>query len=317
MATTTGRLRQPLGTHEQWTITDANEVYEVERWGKDYFSISTDGHVLVHPTADPARSIDLKQLVDDLQARGIMLPLLIRFRDILQHRLKDIHDAFAAGHRAAPVHRPLLLRLPDQGEPAAPGRRGGARLRPAVPLRPRGRLEAGAARRHGDGVATTRRSSATASRTPSSSRWRCWPRRSGATIIPVVEKYTELGLILRVRREGRRPAAHRHARQAGRPRRRALAVVGRLSLEVRPDGRRDPAGARRAEGPRHAGLLQAAALPPRQPDPQHPHRQGRAERGGPHLRRAARARAPASSTWTSAAASASTTTARRRTSSRA
>jgi arginine decarboxylase len=96
MSTSTARLRQPLGTHEQWTITDAQEAYEVERWGKGYFSISPDGHVLVHPTAEPSRAIDLKQLADDLQARGIMLPLLIRFRDILKHRLKDIHDAFAA-----------------------------------------------------------------------------------------------------------------------------------------------------------------------------------------------------------------------------
>src|SRR5436190_15598678 len=74
MATSTGRLRQPLGTHEQWTITDANEAYEVERWGKGYFSIAEGGSVRVHPTADPLRSIDLKQLADDLQARGIMLP---------------------------------------------------------------------------------------------------------------------------------------------------------------------------------------------------------------------------------------------------
>ncbi len=96
MTTSTGRLRQPLGSHEQWTITDAHDAYEVERWGKGYFSISPGGHVLVHPTTDPARAIDLKQLAEDLQARGIMLPLLIRFRDILKHRLKDIHDAFSA-----------------------------------------------------------------------------------------------------------------------------------------------------------------------------------------------------------------------------
>ena len=103
------------------------------------------------PTKDPSRAIDLKQLVDDLQARGIALPLLIRFSDILKHRLGDIHDAFPGGHRAAPVQRPLLLRLPDQGEPAAAGRRGSAQLRRAVPVRPRGRLQAGAARRHRDG----------------------------------------------------------------------------------------------------------------------------------------------------------------------
>jgi arginine decarboxylase len=43
---------------------------------------------------DPNRSIDLKRLVDDLQRRGISLPTLIRFRDILAHRLQDIHEAF-------------------------------------------------------------------------------------------------------------------------------------------------------------------------------------------------------------------------------
>ena len=142
-------------------------------------------------------------------------------------------------------------------------------------------------------------------------------QKIGRQIIPVVEKYTELELILEyAEKVGVRPQ-HRHARQAGRPRRRPLAVVRRLPLEVRPDGHRDPARARGAEDARHGGLLQAAALPSGQPDHQHPHHQGGAERGGAHLRANWSKRAPASSTWTSAAASASTTTARRPTSSRA
>jgi arginine decarboxylase len=87
---------------EVWSITDASELYEVPRWGKGYFSINGSGHVQVHPTKDPSRAIDLKQLVDDLQARGITLPLLIRFSDILKHRLADIHDAF---HTAIAQHQ--------------------------------------------------------------------------------------------------------------------------------------------------------------------------------------------------------------------
>src|ERR671938_1868702 len=79
---------------EIFTVSDATELYEVDRWGKGYFSISNDGHVLVHPTKDPARSIDLKQLTDHLMLRGIHLPVLIRFRDILRHRVRDIHNAF-------------------------------------------------------------------------------------------------------------------------------------------------------------------------------------------------------------------------------
>ena len=79
-----------------FTVTDASELYEIERWGKGYFSISSAGHVLVHPTKDPERSIDLKQLTDHLQLRGIGLPVLIRFKDILRHRVGDIHHAFAS-----------------------------------------------------------------------------------------------------------------------------------------------------------------------------------------------------------------------------
>src|SRR6185369_2415456 len=79
---------------EIFTVSDATELYELDRWGKGYFSISKEGHVLVHPTKDTTRAIDLKQLTDHLQLRGIALPVLIRFRDILRHRLGDIYNAF-------------------------------------------------------------------------------------------------------------------------------------------------------------------------------------------------------------------------------
>jgi len=95
MSTTGGRLKH-VGAGEVWSVSDASELYEVPRWGKGYFSVSSAGHVMVHPTKDPSAAIDLKQLADDLQARGINLPLLIRFSDILRHRLSDIHDAFKA-----------------------------------------------------------------------------------------------------------------------------------------------------------------------------------------------------------------------------
>jgi len=77
-----------------WTAADAAEIYEIARWGKGYFSIGENGHVRVHPTKDPERHIDLKQLVDRLQLRGIDLPILIRFAGILKHRLGEIHGAF-------------------------------------------------------------------------------------------------------------------------------------------------------------------------------------------------------------------------------
>jgi arginine decarboxylase len=79
---------------ERWTPRVASDFYDVASWGKGYFSVSDSGHVRVHPEKDPARSIDLKELVDTLLLRGINLPILIRFADILKHRLAELHGAF-------------------------------------------------------------------------------------------------------------------------------------------------------------------------------------------------------------------------------
>ena len=79
----------------RWTATDAAELYDIARWGKGYFSVGEDGHMRVHPEKHPDRWLDLKQLVDRLQLRGIDLPILIRFAEILKHRLGEIHQAFA------------------------------------------------------------------------------------------------------------------------------------------------------------------------------------------------------------------------------
>jgi len=79
---------------ERWTAQSASDLYDVASWGKGYFSVGENGHVLVHPEKEAARSIDLKELVDTLVLRGINLPILIRFADILKHRLGEIHSAF-------------------------------------------------------------------------------------------------------------------------------------------------------------------------------------------------------------------------------
>ena len=84
-------VREPT---ERWTTADSSELYDVASWGKGYFSVGQNGHLYVHPDKDPARAIDLKELVDTLVLRGISLPILIRFAEILRHRLSEIHNAF-------------------------------------------------------------------------------------------------------------------------------------------------------------------------------------------------------------------------------
>mgnify|MGYP002381937186 FL=1 len=84
-------VREPA---ERWTTADACDLYDVAAWGKGYFSVGENGHVLVHPAKDRSRVIDLMELVEKLELRGISLPILIRFADILKHRLGEMYEAF-------------------------------------------------------------------------------------------------------------------------------------------------------------------------------------------------------------------------------
>ncbi len=87
----TAPVREPA---DRWSTAEAGELYDVASWGKGYFSVGKNGHLWVHPDKEPARGLDLKELIDNLQLRGISLPILIRFGEILKHRLGEMHQAF-------------------------------------------------------------------------------------------------------------------------------------------------------------------------------------------------------------------------------
>jgi arginine decarboxylase len=77
-----------------WSARDGASLYGIDRWGEPYFSVSDRGHVMVQPRGDRGGSLDLVELVKELQGRNLALPLLIRFDDILEDRLERLHAAF-------------------------------------------------------------------------------------------------------------------------------------------------------------------------------------------------------------------------------
>lgn len=78
-----------------WTIEDSEDLYRIEGWGEPYFSINAAGHVTVAPQGDRGGSLDLYDLVNALKQRNLALPLLIRFSDILEHRIERLNACFA------------------------------------------------------------------------------------------------------------------------------------------------------------------------------------------------------------------------------
>ena len=202
---TTSRPTRAWRQGDPWTVTDAAEHYEIDRWGKNFFSIGPNGHVRVHATKDTDRAIDLKQLVDHLQLRGIGLPILIRFRDLLRQRLADIHSAFQTAIQSNsyegkyfcvyPIkvnqQRQVVEEVLDFGRPYEFG------------------LEAGSKPELLAVVAMTDNDTpiiCNGFKDAEFIEMAMLAHKMGRRIIPVVEKYTELGLILEyARKVGVRP----------------------------------------------------------------------------------------------------------------
>ncbi len=78
-----------------WTVRESLELYNVQNWGAGFFTINGDGHVEVRPRGPDGPGIDLLELVEDLERRGLHVPLLIRFSDILASRVAGLASAFA------------------------------------------------------------------------------------------------------------------------------------------------------------------------------------------------------------------------------
>lgn len=79
---------------EQWNAAKSAQLYQVQGWGSPYFSVNEAGVIEVRPNPELDRTVNLYELTEDLRARGLDLPILIRFTDILGHRIKRINESF-------------------------------------------------------------------------------------------------------------------------------------------------------------------------------------------------------------------------------
>ncbi|MDE6782137.1 MAG: biosynthetic arginine decarboxylase, partial [Paramuribaculum sp.] len=77
----------------KWKPEDSAELYNINGWGLNYFSVNDKGHVTVTPRQGYA-SVDLKELMDELQVRDVSSPVLLRFPDILDNRIEKISNCF-------------------------------------------------------------------------------------------------------------------------------------------------------------------------------------------------------------------------------
>jgi len=87
-------MSNPNETALPWSVESARALYNIQRWGVKYFDINDAGHVVAKPLQDAGASVDLTDVIEEAKGRGLKFPLLIRFQDILRHRVEAINKAF-------------------------------------------------------------------------------------------------------------------------------------------------------------------------------------------------------------------------------
>jgi arginine decarboxylase len=79
-----------------WNIQDARNLYNIQSWGARYFDINDQGNVVAYPLQENGASVEILDVVEEAKARGLKFPLLVRFQDILRHRVEAVNLAFRA-----------------------------------------------------------------------------------------------------------------------------------------------------------------------------------------------------------------------------
>src|SRR6266446_3505309 len=79
---------------DPWSVQHARNLYNIQRWGAKYFDINEAGRVVAKPLRDSGAAVDLTDVIEEAKARGLKFPVLIRFQDILRHRVEAINLAF-------------------------------------------------------------------------------------------------------------------------------------------------------------------------------------------------------------------------------
>src|SRR5450759_5227926 len=87
-------MSNPNDATQPWDIEAARALYNIQRWGAKYYDINDAGHVIARPLQDTGVAVDLTDVAEEARARGLKFPLLIRFQDILRHRVESINLTF-------------------------------------------------------------------------------------------------------------------------------------------------------------------------------------------------------------------------------
>ncbi|WP_334019617.1 biosynthetic arginine decarboxylase [Alteromonas sp. S015] len=185
-----------------WSIDEAERVYGVSQWGGGYFQIGENGNVHITPVPeDPSIRIDFNSVIEDIRKEGVQFPVVVRFHDILRSQVAGLNKAFRSSIEEAeyqgqyqgvyPVKvnqmREVVEEIVDAGKPFNYGLEAGSKAELLTVL-----------------AMNTNEESLTilnGYKDDEVMRLALLGRKLGRRVVVVVEKYTELLLLVKIAKE--------------------------------------------------------------------------------------------------------------------
>jgi len=185
-----------------WSIEEAERVYGVSQWGGGYFQVGENGNVHITPVPEnPSIRIDFNSVIEDIRKEGVQFPVVVRFHDILRSQVAGLNKAFRKSIAEAeykgeyqgvyPVKvnqmREVVEEIVDAGKPYNYGLEAGSKAELLTVL-----------------AMNTNEESLTilnGYKDDEVMRLALLGRKLGRRVVVVVEKYTELLLLVKVAKE--------------------------------------------------------------------------------------------------------------------
>ncbi|MGK5088674.1 biosynthetic arginine decarboxylase [Bdellovibrionota bacterium FG-2] len=79
---------------KSWGVSDSLKLYNIESWGDQFFSINPGGNLTVHPKRGEGGGIVLMDVVEEIRAQNLGMPVLVRFQDIIRQRVVELNESF-------------------------------------------------------------------------------------------------------------------------------------------------------------------------------------------------------------------------------
>ncbi len=186
----------------EWSIEEAEKLYGVSRWGGGYFEIGENGNVQVTPVpADKSIRIDFQALIDEIRDEGVQFPVVVRFHDVLRSQVASLNTSFRetiaeAGYQGEyqgvyPIKvnqmREVVEEIVDAGEPFNYGLEAGSKAELITAL----------ALNNNENSLTI----LNGYKDDEFMRLALLGRKLGRKMVVVVEKYTELLLLVKIAKE--------------------------------------------------------------------------------------------------------------------